>query len=115
MTRTDLVESGAGWYVLVWSGEAGLDAWLESNADRVGGFADGCYGEIEWLSEEESAYVLGVTCTTRRSVDAIAWVSSVLYRTGRPTVAASSAVTSTLEKTAFSVTSLLCAQTPMPT
>ena len=62
MTRTDLVESGAGWYVLVWSGEAGLDAWLESNADRVGAFADGCYGEIEWLSEEESASVPGVTC-----------------------------------------------------
>ena len=64
MTRTDLVESGAGWYVLVWSGEAGLDAWVESNADRVGAFADGCYGEIEWLSEEESASVPGVTCTT---------------------------------------------------
>ena len=36
MTRTDRVESGAGWYVLVWSGEAGLDAWVESNADHVG-------------------------------------------------------------------------------
>lgn len=64
MTRTDLVESGAGWYMLVWSGEAGLDVWFESNADRVGEFADGCYGEIEWLSEEESASVPGVTCTT---------------------------------------------------
>ena len=41
MTRTDLVESGAGWYVLVWSGEAGLDAWLESNADRVGAPPEG--------------------------------------------------------------------------
>src|SRR5579863_8228428 len=56
----------------------------------------------------------GATYTTRRFVEAIVTVSSVLKSFAAPAGGGNS-LTSTLEKMAFSVTSLSCEQTPIPT
>ncbi len=48
-----------GWYVLVWGGETAYDDWFESKGHVIEAFTEGEYGQVEWLSPEQSAKISG--------------------------------------------------------
>ena len=48
-----------GWYVLLWNDETGYDDWFETKAHVVGAFNEGHYGQVEWMSAEQSASIPG--------------------------------------------------------
>jgi hypothetical protein len=56
---TQRVGGSGGWYVLRWNAEVGYDDWLPTKDDVIAAFAEGAFGEVEWLSAEQSALIHG--------------------------------------------------------
>ena len=56
---TERPKGTGGWYVLRWNDEVGYDDWFETKADVIGAFSEGHYGQVEWMSAEQSVSIPG--------------------------------------------------------